>query len=214
MTENLKLESILELNAGSELTERWGGTLWRVRSGMLGWSVPAAASTGSVLGLMRRGDWVNADLMADLPGTRTAVAMTPCVLEGLRPDVLAPQVRQEVLRQCLEQQLRMATEMGGLRSGPVQERLRGLLMMLDDPSVDEVPHWPSLKAMGTIVDTTPETVCRVIGQFRRLNLVHERRPQRARICASELAAVDLPRGMSSSAARHARAPVETRAGVN
>lgn len=195
------LPMTLELGAGQALRPCWQDRLWRVRRGALRRTVSGPGGETTLIGLARPGDWLNGELLVGPRHDIDLVALTVCELEGHAPEAFAPDAVRALLLQYLGQQTRMAGELACWRTGAVQERLRSLLLVLDDEGLGSAAPWPSLKDLGAIVAASPESVCRVLSRLRRMKLVGERSDRQAPMGAMRLEGVALPRGLTSSAGR-------------
>lgn len=140
------------------------GAVWRVSQGLF--CLERAGGEGQrVVLLARPGDLVGVEALCAEPVTGTVTALLDSVarLEPLTGET----ARMAVLAAAFVQQQRQALDMALLRSGPVMERLRHLLVLLGQRAggqtvLLERKALPSLKDMAQIVASTPETVCRAL----------------------------------------------------
>lgn len=151
--------------------------------------------------LVLPGDLVGVELLAACPYTCTARAVVPSVVSCRRLDGDAER-RLALVDGLMQQQRRMA-ELVSLRSGPAQDRLKQLLLLL-------APHdgpWdaggvrcalPTLKDMAAILDAAPETVSRIFANLKRTHLLDVRQRQGASFNVSRLRDAAWPAGMTRS----------------
>lgn len=140
------------------------GAVWRVSQGLF--CLERAGCEGQrVVLLARPGDLVGVEALCAEPVTGTVTALLDSVarLEPLTGET----ARMAILAAAFLQQQRQALDMALLRSGPVMERLRHLLVLLGQRAGGrtvalERKALPSLKDMAQIVASTPETVCRAL----------------------------------------------------
>ena len=162
-----------------------------------------AASRERFVQLTLAGELLGTEPWLGLPHACTARALTDCKLHALRlPDCVALPVW---LGHALCQQARRAAQMVGLRTGSAPERVRRLLLLLSTnadhggPQTGQSDHvLPRIKDIATIVDTTPETVSRIISSLRRSRVLLGRHARFACFDAAQLAGLTLPPGMTSS----------------
>ena len=90
-----------------------------------------------------------------------------------------------------------------LRTGPVSQRLKALLLMFaqgherQDAAAVECPV-PNLADLRDIIDAAPETISRVFASMREMAFLQGRRPQKARFSSQVLRSQSLMPGMSAS----------------
>ena len=178
------------------------GQGWRLAHGALRMDSQGAQALPAQLALA--GDLLGAEGLAGRPCPYRVRALVPTLLQALEaPDSAAAGLQR--LGQLLAQQWRRAVDMTRLRTGGVPERVQLLLRLLDiheDGTTASSPGLalPRLRDMAAVVDSTPESVSRVITNLRRLHLLDgpaaPGQPPRAAIAA----AGRLPAGMTSSRA--------------
>jgi hypothetical protein len=105
-----------------------------------------------------------------------------------------------LLTEALIQARRQGRELVRLRSGGVPERVKALLLLLgsDDARDEQVVAMPTLRDMSRIVDSSPESVSRVISSMRRRRIVGDRSPQSATFSRAQLQALVETTGMTCS----------------
>ncbi len=131
-------------------------------------------------------------------------ALLPARLQALAPPVDAEEARSR-LNTVLRQQWRRAVQMSGLRTGGVPDRVKHLLVMLRACGDDGEVLTPRLRDLAATVDSTPESVSRVIANLRRLHLISGEAYERRHHASHALAGATLPAGMTSG--RLAMAPL-------
>lgn len=176
--------------------------LWRVESGALRIDELAADGSSALVCMALPGDLVGIGLLARRPLVHQARALTPSRLVRLRDDTAARQ--DDLPHQALAQASRRCREMVHLRTGSAVERIKHLLLMLaerDAPAMagEDDCALPSLRDMAALVDSAPETVSRVLGSLRRLDVLHDRKPSSVRFRRADLDQLKPVPGMTSSA---------------
>ncbi len=127
-------------------------------------------------------------------------ALVPSSLQGLTAADDPEQACSRV-RLLLEQQWRRAVQMTGLRTGGVPDRVRHLLLLLSAcGGADGDVLLPRLRDLADTIDSTPESVSRVITNLRRLQLFTGASYERPHHPDAALAAAALPAGMTCSRA--------------
>jgi len=198
----------LHFDAADLLDLRLAGRVLRVAQGAL---VLTRADTGAgceVQTLALPGDLLGLECLGTHTASQQALALSagslqPVTLE--RPGALT-----DLLAEAYDQACRQCRDMLALRSGPVGERLRRLLMLLgaqagDGRDMADLSR-PPLRTLAALVDATPESVCRVLSRLRKLKMLQPVTPQRARVSLQALNDFQPPRGMTESGlARLARA---------
>lgn len=174
------------------------GRLWRVRQGLVAaWPLPQDHRSAPRF-VALRGDLVGAEALA---GAGVALRVVGLAASALEPvDWHDEAARGRLLAQAYAQARRQGQESLLLRTGPLPDRVKQMLLMLGagpaagDESEIELP---SLRVLAQVLNATPEAVCRVLGQMRQLRVLVECRPGVARVATRALAdLVPLP-GMSS-----------------
>lgn len=155
----------------------------------------AAAGTSSLVRMDLTGDLVGLELpVRDVPPSRHS-ALVHSRLVALPAPVTGLEWNRLLWDQMARQQRRCA-EMARLRTGPVAERVRQLLLLLAGPGEEPASglrQLPSLRDIGDIVGTVPETVSRTLSRMRHLRLIEDRRPGAGRYEPARLAAHQVPR---------------------
>lgn len=167
-----------ELPASGPL--RLGG--WRVLSGALRLDPLRHAPTpAAAVQLALPGDVVGLEALCEQPPMFRARALLPCQVQPLAVP-MDPALRARRLAEALGRCWQRSAEMASLRHGPVHERMARLLRALAASQsgdgvmpcrlpADAPPRLPSPRPRGRdlaeLLDTTPETVSRVLAQWRR-----------------------------------------------
>jgi CRP-like cAMP-binding protein len=147
------------------------------------------------------GDLLGLELLAAYPYAHTARAIVPCVA---RRRMLATDAeRRLALLDGLMQQQRRGADLMALRTGPAQDRLKALLLMLapgETPWAADAAHvaLPTIKDIAALLDTAPETVSRIFANLRRSHIVDARQRKGASFNASRLRDLAWPAGMTRS----------------
>lgn len=176
-----------------------GHVAWRLLDGAtrtdVDHDVAAAAGTSTLVRMDLPGDLVGLDLpVRDVPPSRhtalvhSRLVALPAPVTGLDWNRL--------LWDLMARQQRRGAEMARLRTGPVAERVRQLLLLLAGPGdgpASGLRQLPSLRDIGDLVGTVPETVSRTLSRMRHLRLIEDRRPGAGRYEPARLAAHQVPR---------------------
>lgn len=192
----------LSLKAGQSLPPALRRQVWMLSEGVMGLSfAPGAASPlGQVLA--RPGDLIGAESLCDCdsPGWLQVPQSAQALTEVSLLPVTDPDERR-LLATALAQARRQAHELLCLRTGNVTERVKHLLLLLNQGDAAEPFNdlaLPPLKQLAALIDSAPETVCRVLSKMRGLRLIEPTASRRAAIRHDALRALRVPPGMSSS----------------
>lgn len=201
----------VELAPGDPLAGPHGAALWRLQSGALRMHDADAGGTQALCGVALPGDLIGVEcLVGELRRTSMrALIHSRLVRLGQGDALSAPQgaaAQPSLLVQALVQSRRQCRDNMRLRTGPVAERVKCLLLMLSDPGKTatrtadvEIPcALPSLRDMAMVVDSAPETVSRVLGSLRRLDVLHNRKPKSVSFNRIDLDQTRSVPGMTSS----------------
>jgi len=177
--------------------------LWRVESGAL--RVDSAQINESC-------SFVHLALPGDVLGMESLVGgVEPFVVRALTPVALVPvdaseedRVKQLLLEAVCKGYQR-CRELVQLRTGPTDERVRRLLLMLasqDEGGSGEATECalPSLGDMAAIVNAAPETVCRALANLRQSRFLQDCSPHISKHQPLELRMHRLQPGRSLNAA--------------
>lgn len=183
------------LSAGDSLFDADGqGPLWRLTSGAIRLDEPRGRHN-TVVRIALPGDLLGAELFCQSRYAFTAVAMTDCLVEQVGAGSLEDRVKT-VSDGFLQQQQRLV-DMVRMRRGPVAGRVQVLLDLLGfhaaSASTGRPRGLPSLRDMAAMVDSAPETVCRILGALsepllreQTLSLGQTGRRRRSRASAQPL----------------------------
>lgn len=200
---------VLQLPPGAALIDLPGplGHGWLVVEGAL--RLDTDTSTGGPVQLALPGDSVGFERLFEQASPYAARAVVPTRLHALPAPAQATDGIERA-RDALAMHWRRATEMAALRTGPVPDRVKSLLVLLATPGPGQDTHaLPGLREIASIVDTSPETVSRVFSALRRMQLLDGRKRKRVRYDAEPLARSTLPAGVTRcSASARKPAPVE------
>jgi CRP-like cAMP-binding protein len=195
MSLDLSRDRLLE--AGRRIDLGTAG-LWRLRHGLVS-VVRADASSDDVLWLASPGDLIGADRLAGDTQPLCVVAVTTALLSPVAADVDLPATT--LLAQAYAQARRQARDLLRLRTGAVADRVKALLLLMGTHTGGGGDHvdmeLPSLRRLADVLDTAPETVCRVLARLRDMQLLEPAAPGRLRLTLAELQALSPPPGMTA-----------------
>jgi len=183
--------------AASDLTQ-----LWRVQAGALRIDSAQAGEPSRFMRLALPGDVIGVEKWVGSDDAMSLRALTPVTLV---PVLATGAEMMHILMETVVVAHQRCREVVSLRTGPVSQRVKTLLLMfadsvnLDAKSTAECAL-PNLSDMADILDAAPETVSRVFGSMRRLDYLQDRKPQRARFDSLALRAQALIPGMTASSA--------------
>jgi CRP-like cAMP-binding protein len=192
-----------DLSAGELLYEADAvGVVWQLESGAL----RQDRADGQFEQLVLPGDMMGLELLAASPYRHTARALVRCAVRYCKLGSGAER-RMAMAEGLLQQQRRMA-DLVSLRTGPTQDRLKHLLLLLapDQSGWDDGGTrfaLPTLKDMAAILDAAPETVSRIFANLKRTHLLDVRQRQSASFNVSRLRDADWPAGMTRSGGKPA-----------
>ncbi|RQO53466.1 hypothetical protein DBR47_23895 [Paucibacter sp. KBW04] len=174
-----------------------GGGLWRLRSGAMRLDCPQQEGENLVKGLALPGDLLGIEALCPNGLPAQLRALTAC---RLQPVALADDAASSaLLLQALSQSQRQQRDFAQLRTGPVGERIKALLLMLTrGETTPEACTLPALREMAALIDSAHETISRVISSMLRLDLLQDRRPTSVRVNRQALHGFRPTPSMSSS----------------
>lgn len=190
------------LNAREALPFHDLKTMWRVQSGALRIDSAVGEEASRFMRLALPGDvigveqWVGTDDSLSVRAL-TPVSLVPVQAQGAEMMALLMETVVVAHQRC--------REVVSLRTGPVSQRVKCLLLMFAD-SVNQGAKnsadcaLPNLADMSVILDAAPETVSRVFSSMRQLDFLQDRKPQKARFSSLALRAQALIPGMTASSA--------------
>jgi len=174
--------------------------LWRVASGALRIDSAPPDEANRFVRLALPGDVIGVEQWA---GTNDHLSLRALIDTSLTPvEASGPQMMQ-VLMETVVVAHQRCREVVTLRSGPVAQRIKALLLMFaqgqpigNNASVSDCPV-PYLADLSEIVDAAPETVSRVLGSMRAHDFLQGRKPQKARFSSQALKGLEMVAGMSA-----------------
>lgn len=178
--------------------------MWRVLSGALRIDSAATDETSRFVRLALPGDVIGVEQWVGTPDILGYRALTPvvlCPVQASGPEVM------DILMETVVVAHQRCREVVTLRTGPVSQRVKALLLMFADAVSPDAQNsaecaLPSLADMAEVLDAAPETVSRVFGSMRRLDYLQDRKPQQASFNSLALRAHALIPGMTASSALH------------
>lgn len=195
--------SFIDLAAGAPMPANGEPAVWRVLSGavcLLHGGEEGKAASYPLLALS--GDLIGIERLAGQELPDKVFAVMRCRLQAVAWNDAASMI--SLLSNGLLQSRRQYAEMVQLRSGAVSERVKLLLLLLlgeqADSDADVLDlELPPLRQWSLLVDAAPETVCRVFGSLRRLDLMDDgRHLAGTRIRRDALSRLGAVPGMTSS----------------
>lgn len=192
------------LNARDALSRQDLKQMWRVQSGALRLDSAAGDEASRFMRLALPGDvigveqWVGTDDSLTMRAL-TPVCLAPVLAEGAEMMALLMETVVVAHQRC--------REVVSLRTGPVSQRVKCLLLMFADsvnPDAKTTAECalPHLSDMADILDAAPETVSRVFSSMRKLDYLQDRKPHKASFSSLALRAQALIPGMTASSALH------------
>jgi len=183
--------------AASDLTQ-----LWRVQAGAMRIDSAQAGEPSRFMRLALPGDVIGVEKWVGSDDAMSLRALTPVTLV---PVQACGAEMMHILMETVVVAHQRCREVVSLRTGPVSQRVKCLLLMFADsvnPQAKSTAECalPHLSDMADILDAAPETVSRVFGSMRRLDYLQDRKPQRARFDSLALRAQALIPGMTASSA--------------
>jgi CRP-like cAMP-binding protein len=156
------------------------------------------------LQLLQPGDLVGLETFQRRHGERRIQALIDCELAPLRR-MSDAEWRELLLHALLRRESRPG--LASLRVGPVGERVRRMLLLLEGAAgqasdVRNVLELPPLASIAAVTASTNETVCRVVSHFRRSGLLDDAGNRKVRLMPGlQLSAGELPVGVTRSRTR-------------
>ena len=177
--------------------------MWRVRSGAIRIDSAAGAEVGRFMRLALPGDVIGVEQWA---GTDDRLSFRALTAVQLEPVNASGAEMMQVLMETVVIAHQRCREVVSLRTGPVSQRVKTLLLMFADAVSPEAARGsdialPNLSDMAAILDAAPETVSRVFSSMRHLDFLQDRKPHRARFSSLSLRAQALVPGMTVSSAQ-------------
>ena len=187
------------VNAGEFLSDTDLSQIWRIESGALRIDSILADGFLHFVCLCLPGDLIGSELMTGFLGGIKVKAIVPTALTEMTPDLDETHL---LLKNSIAQRWARCSEAVSLRSGSAPSRIQRFLLMLTNSRDNVVVEsmlleLPNFREIASLVDSTPETVCRVIGLFLKEGMLHERKPLSVRVNSCNLraySAVDMKPG--------------------
>ena len=193
--------SPLVLGHGDIVPQPDPGYVWQLESGALALSRIQPNGDAELMCLALSDDLLGVERMAGVSGEIEARAITPVALKRV---AVAPGDVGKLVIQALARAQQRCSEMVAVRSGSVPDRVRRLLLLLAERSshdgVLRNNALPSLRDMAIIVGSAHETVSRVLGSLKSLDLLQDRKAQRGTLKVQGLRDCSFLPGMTSSSA--------------
>ena len=173
--------------------------LWRVATGALRIDSAPPDEASRFVRLALPGDVIGVEQWA---GTNDHLSLRALIDTSLTPvEATGPQM-MHILMETVVVAHQRCREVVTLRSGPVAQRIKALLLMFaqgrraGNGSVADCPV-PYLADLSDLVDAAPETVSRVLGSMREHDFLQDRKPQKARFRSQALKGLEMVAGMSA-----------------
>jgi len=189
----------LYLEAREGLVADLARPLWRVAAGALRIDSAPAGEASRFVRLALPGDVIGVEQWA---GTCDHLSLRALIDSHLTPVPATGAPMMQILMETVVVAHQRCREVVTLRSGPVAQRIKALLLMFaqDRPAgsgmVADCPL-PYLADLSDIVDAAPETVSRVLGSMRAHDFLQDRKPQKARFSSQALKGLEMVAGMSA-----------------
>jgi CRP-like cAMP-binding protein len=197
----------LALGSGALMSVSQMQSIWRLESGALRVGNLKPDGDVDLVSIALPGDLVGVEYWA---GERVALHASAIVPTRLIPMDMAQMPLEAVLREALLTARQRCKEIVSVRTGPVAERVRALLLLLAD-TVGAMPGaaLPSIKETAELVGSAPETVSRVLSHLKQLQMLAERRRGKGALDVNLLRDARFGEGMTSSGVRLSPAAVQT-----
>ena len=173
--------------------------LWRVATGALRIDSAPPDEASRFVRLALPGDVIGVEQWA---GTNDHLSLRALIDTSLTPvEATGPQM-MHILMETVVVAHQRCREVVTLRSGPVAQRIKALLLMFaqgrraGNGSVADCPV-PYLADLSDLVDAAPETVSRVLGSMHEHDFLQDRKPQKARFSSQALKGLEMVAGMSA-----------------
>ncbi len=145
--------------------------LWQLESGAL--RIDSAGPDGSceLTRLALPGDYLGVENLVGMQDSLTVRAITPARLVPVT--LMEEGQRMQLLMDAIVKGHRRCREVLSLRTGEAAVRIKRLLHLLPHSSGGDTGPisciLPSLKDIASIVNLTPESVCRILSDFRQMD---------------------------------------------
>lgn len=195
MTSTTPHTSCLDLDPREVFVPNAQQPLWRVVSGALRIDSAPAGEPSRFVRLALPGDVIGVEQWA---GIHDPLSLRALIDSRLTPVHATGQPMMQMLMDTVVVAHQRCREVVTLRTGPVAQRIKALLLMFAQGSgpVADCPV-PYLADLSDIVDAAPETVSRVLGSMREHDFLQDRKPQKARFSSQALRGLEMVAGMSA-----------------
>jgi hypothetical protein len=200
MNTSVQQNQSCQLAAREPLPITEGARLWRVTQGVLRIDSAAPGEPTRFVRLALPGDVLGVERWA---GGADALSYRALIASGVEVVNVAEAAMISILMDTVVVAHQRSREAMELRTGPVSQRLKALLLMFaqgherQDAAAVECPV-PNLADLRDIIDAAPETISRVFASMREMAFLQGRRPQKASFSSQVLRAQSLMPGMSAS----------------
>jgi len=190
------------LSAREDLAALDNAQMWRVETGALRIDSAQPGEASRFMRLALPGDVIGVEKWVGTDDTLSVRALTPVTLS---PVLATGPEMMHILMETVVVAHQRCREVVSLRTGPVSQRVKCLLLMFADSVNPEAKTTsecalPHLSDMADILDAAPETVSRVFSSMRKLDYLQDRKPHAARFSSLALRAQALIPGMTISSA--------------
>ncbi|MDD2810963.1 hypothetical protein [Rhodoferax sp.] len=190
------------LNAREAMSKQDLKQMWRVQSGALRIDSAMGDEASRFMRLALPGDVIGVEQWVGTDDSLAMRALTPVCLEPVQAEGAE---MMALLMETVVLAHQRCREVVSLRTGPVSQRVKCLLLMFAESVNHDVQNTadcalPNLADMSVILDAAPETVSRVFSSMRQLDYLQDRKPHKARFSSLALRAQALIPGMTSSSA--------------
>lgn len=186
------------LAAQESLTTAELKQLWRVESGALRIDSAPAGERSRFVRLALPGDIIGVEQWA---GTDDSLCLRALIVCKISPVTVRGAPMMPLLMETVVQAHQRCREVVSLRTGPVAQRLKALLLMFAQEQTEDACaancDVPNLADLSDILDAAPETVSRVFASMRAMQVVQGRTPKRARFSSEALRHLEIVAGMTS-----------------
>ena len=172
--------------------------LWRVETGALRIDSAQPGEASRFMRLALPGDVIGVENWVGTDDALSLRALTPVTLSPVQAS--GPEM-MHILMETVVIAHQRCREVVSLRTGPVAQRLKALLLMFAQEQTEDACaancDVPNLADLSDILDAAPETVSRVFASMRAMQVVQGRTPKRARFSSEALRHLEIVAGMTS-----------------
>jgi CRP-like cAMP-binding protein len=199
MNSDSQAHQTVQLNRGETLPESAPGCVWRLVSGALRLHNAHRDNSEALVSLALPGDLIGVERLAGSPLPMLGLAILPARLTEVKVD---DGELPEVVKSAYMCALRRSADMVALRGGSVPNRVRHLLLLIAENQRADTGTagitLPSLRDIADIINATRETVSRVLGGLKKLDLLHDRKAQSGLLKVPDLRQFSFLPGMTCS----------------